>query len=145
MNRMVKILAAFSVLFMGTARAQSSMPLTTTIPFDFFVGDKLLPAGDYISVIDVRSHEIVMLSADGGTGVLGLYFLISNEKNAVPGTSQLVFNKYSEDRIFLSRIWHENVRTGVELPKSRREREAVTTTLITHNQPATVTVLARTH
>src|ERR1041384_6947693 len=145
MNQILKILVAFIVLFMGTARAQSSAPLTTTIPFDFYVGDRLMPAGEYVTVVDVQLHQIVMLPADSpGRGALGLYFLISKERNEVPDGSNLVFNKYSSDRIFLARIWHDGVRTGVELPKSRREREAVTATLITHSQPATVTILART-
>lgn len=145
MNRILKILAAFSILFVGTARAQSSRPLTSTIPFDFYVDNRIMPAGEYITVVDVQLHQIVMLPVDSpGTGALGLYFLISKERNEVPESSQLVFTKYSPDRIFLTRIWHDGVRTGVELPKSRREREAVTATLITHNQPATVTILART-
>src|SRR5690349_8395967 len=116
MSKVFKVVAVFGILFMGTAHAQSSIPLIVTIPFDFYVGDKLLPASDYSATVDIRLHQIVIREMDGPAGALGLYFPVTTETNAVPDACQLVFNKYGNDRIFLSRIWHQGVRPGVELP-----------------------------
>jgi hypothetical protein len=67
--------------------------------------------------------------------------LFYRETPTTDSTCKLVFNKYSEDRIFLSQIWRDG--DGVELPKANREREAVTSKLLTGVRPTVITILAR--
>ena len=72
-----------------------------------------------------------------------MFFITSKAKISDTVTSKLIFNKYSDQRIFLSQIWREGANDGVSLPKSRRERDSVTSQLITGNRPTILTVLAK--
>ena len=105
-------------LMVPATQAQSIM-LKADIPFNFVVGDKQLPSGEYhvkqlrpgvIQVQDkvTRSSAIVMT-----TGV---------QTGKTLDVGKLVFNRYG-DNYFLSRIWEPSSITGRQLPKSRLERE----------------------
>ena len=105
-------------LMVPATHAQSIM-LKADIPFNFVVGDKQLPSGEYhvkqlqpgvIQVQDkvTRSSAIVMT-----TGV---------QTGKRSDVGKLVFNRYG-DNYFLSRIWEPSSITGRQLPKSRLERE----------------------
>ena len=47
MKTISMVLVALAIILIGVANAQSSCPVSATIPFDFYVADELLPAGEY--------------------------------------------------------------------------------------------------
>jgi hypothetical protein len=105
-------------LMVPATQAQSIM-LKAEIPFDFVVGEKRLPSGEYhvkslsptttqIQSKDARSTAIVLT-----TGM---------QAAKISNTGKLVFNRYG-DQYFLSKIWTPSSDLGRELPKSRLERE----------------------
>ena len=102
--------------------AQSARSKITNIPFDFIVGEKTLPAGEYTFEPNRRDSDNVWLiqSRKGNASVL--VATISVRANQSPDETQLVFRKYG-DQYFLSQIWTPGGNTGRELLITRSERE----------------------
>jgi hypothetical protein len=108
----------------ASANAQLSIPIKAKIPFDFNVGNKKLPAGEYtFSRLSGFSDSKTMLvsNLDSSTSVFQLTFgaQVLTPKNE----STLVFHKYF-DRYFLEQIWTGGEQEGTQLPESRSERTA---------------------
>jgi len=130
-GKVIKRLTMLSLVSMFTlcaavasANAQLSNPIRAKIPFDFNVGDKKLPAGDYsFSRLSGASDNrvISISSADASTHLFQSTFEASvlTAKNK----SILVFHKYG-DQYFLEQIWTGGEQEGTQLPESRGERTA---------------------
>ena len=125
----------------GALHAQSSAPLVADVPFAFFAGDTAMPAGEYRVWLNKDIQKVVVDPVEPRSGVFLPAF--GADAKARPDKCVLVFNKYSEDRIFLNRIIHEGNSIASEMMKSKRERESVTSTLTSGLRPTTVVVLAR--
>ena len=121
---MLSLVSMFSLCAaVATANAQLSTSIKAKIPFDFTVGNKKLPAGEYTfsrlsgfsdnNVISVRGADA---SAHVFQSTLGAHVLTPKDK------STLVFHKYG-DQYFLSQIWTPGGSTGRELLMPRLERE----------------------
>ena len=139
----MKPLISLFALVAGTVAtlcAQSSIPLTIDIPFAFYHGDTQMPVGEY-EVLRFGLGAVLVRSTDGRESAVRL----SDNATAkqLPKKKALVFRKYGEDRYFLGWIWHTGVQVGTEFPKSKKEREAVTSTLVSSTRPNTVMILAR--
>ena len=94
------------------------------IPFDFSVGNKKLPAGDYTVVqVNPASDQAVLQprSKDGrGSAMVQMSATIGRaEKSA-----RLVFNRYG-DNYFFSQAWVDGDRNGLQAPAPRSERAIV--------------------
>ena len=106
----------------ASANAQLSNPIRAKVPFDFNVGDKKLPAGEYtFSRLSGPTENKVMSvnSADGRAHVFQSTFearVLTPKKD-----STLVFHKYG-DQYFLEQIWSSGEQEGTQVPKSRSER-----------------------
>lgn len=124
----------------ATLCAQNSRPITAEIPFAFFVGDRQMPAGEY-RVTETSAKMIIVRSEDcRGAAVLQSF---AARKMEPKKRDTLVFRSYGEGRYFLGWIWCAGSATGTEVPKSEKEREAVTSTLVSSTRPTTVVILAR--
>lgn len=112
-----------TVIGLSSASGQTSgaPQMTANIPFDFNVGDKTLPAGDYtVRCINPASDQkaLQLLARDGGARVLV-------QTNSVIGktseNAKLVFNRYG-DRYFFAQAWLPADNTGLQAPKSGYEK-----------------------
>ena len=106
----------------ASANAQLSNPIRAKIPFDFSVGNKKLPAGEYtFSRLSGFSDNTVVSvsSSDASAHVFQSTFAahVLTPKNE----STLVFHKYG-DQYFLEQIWSGGEQTGSQVPESRSER-----------------------
>ena len=110
------LLAAVSI------NAQTERTQVTNIPFNFNVGNKTLPAGDYVVKPNRRGNDGAWLvqSKDGRDSVL--VNTRSMQASKTQKMTKLVFNKYGE-QYFLSQIWTDGSDSGRELPMRRQERE----------------------
>jgi hypothetical protein len=105
-------------LMVPATQAQSIM-LKANIPFDFVVGEKRLPSGEY----HVKSLNPVLTQIQSKDGHSTAIVLTTGMQAAkISDAGKLVFNRYS-DQYFLSKIWAPSSDSGRELPKSRLERE----------------------
>ena len=106
----------------ASANAQLIYPIRAKIPFDFSMGDKKLPAGEYtFSPLSGFSgnRTISVSNVDFGTRVFQSTF--GAQVLTPKDESTLVFNKYG-DQYFLEQIWTVGERVGAQLPESRSER-----------------------
>ncbi len=106
----------------ASANAQLSNPIRAKIPFDFNVGEKKLPAGDYtFSRLSGFSDNKAMLvsSADARAHVFQSTFEARILK--AKDDSTLVFHKYG-DQYFLKQVFSGGEEEGNQLPESRSER-----------------------
>jgi hypothetical protein len=118
---MMAVVVFFVTLAVTSVQAQG-VNMSVTIPFDFTVGGKTLPAGEYYlqrtadgarPVTQIRSRD----------KILSIYLPQSHpvQDMEVPQESKLVFNKYG-DQFFLSQVWIFGRRIGEELPRTSKER-----------------------
>lgn len=109
------------------AQAQSSERISVNVPFDFVVGAKTLPAGDYTIMRIGRDSAGTLLvrSADGRNSEL----IQTNgvQAAATQKAARLDFHRYG-NRYFLFQLWTPGSNAGRELPKSRLERGVETET-----------------
>jgi hypothetical protein len=89
-----------------------------TIPFDFWMGQKLLPSGNYL--IDLTRDKIVFREErEGQTAVV--FVTIPESRFAPPETGELVFHRYA-DEYFLAGVWTPVSKDGRSVPKTSREK-----------------------
>ena len=112
----IALLALAGVVGMGKAMAQNEVRVK--VPFDFAVGNKVLPAGTY-SITPVSEWAIEIQNRDTNDALLTVVNQDSNE----PGKNVLVFNKYS-GHYFLREILCESARMNVDLPTTKIEQRA---------------------
>ena len=121
MIAMIVLLGSLAI----SAKAQTNgrMALIANIPFQFSIGNKSLPAGEYTvqSISDDSSYVVLRIqSRDGKTSAM---LLTSTVKGKAPARSRLVFHRYG-DRYYLRQVWVGGDSTGLEARKSRAERAA---------------------
>ena len=127
------ILAAFAVLLMATAAHAQSTTLRATVPFDFVVGDRAYPAGDYLftnnnSVLNITNTQ------QPKTAVI----LSNSCESVTPSTdTKLVFDRM-DGYLFLRQLWVAGKYHGRELSRSRTETRLAQD----HSQVESVTVAA---
>jgi hypothetical protein len=119
------MIVLLTVAGLSTAKAQTShaAELRANIPFEFNVGNKTLPAGEYaVRCVNPASDlKVLQLrSSDGGASVLV-------QTNSVIGKSQenakLVFNRYG-DHYFFAQAWLPADNIGMQALKSRNEKQS---------------------
>jgi hypothetical protein len=122
-KRAKAILSAMALIaILATASstsAQSNYGIRITVPFDFTIGDKSYPAGQYtvgssLDLIRVRSTD------DKRTAFVTSTIRIGTAVDE--HRSQLEFNRYG-DRYFLHAVWLGPL--GRQLPKDKIERELI--------------------
>ena len=131
--RVLIALTFFAVLMVPATQAQSIFK--AEIPFDFAVGDKWLPAGEY-QVKPVSERVTLIQSQDARSSALAMTMPVNAGKTS--DVTKLVFNRYG-DQYFLSKIWTRSSDTGRELTKCRLEREVAAQSRV---KPAATAVAA---
>jgi hypothetical protein len=107
------------------AHGQSlSTHVLAKIPFDFSVGDKKFPAGEYSVGRALSGSDDTVLQVSSVNGNLTAFRLTSENLNlARKGSDTLVFHQYG-DQYFLSEVWPAGGTVGRTLLESRGERAA---------------------
>lgn len=123
-KQLLPIAATLSLFLMlgVAAAAQTTREMTITVPFNFYVGKTVLPAGTY---------TVYRTSTNSGDGFLlrdanNQPKLVFNARQAqsagAPEESRLEFRRY-DDQYFLARFWTAGNNIGRELQPTRLERE----------------------
>ncbi len=122
MNRIaaIALLVIATSITAGNASAQSVV-LKVDVPFNFSVGDTLLPAGSYAVGFD-QAHADVLLIEDRTRTVRAMAYV---ERGLIGrGTLHtLTFHRYG-GQYFLSEIHLNSAMEGVLLPETKLERQA---------------------
>ena len=117
---LLSVVAAFSLMASVTI-AYAAVVMRVDVPFDFYLGDQLLPAGEYQFNMDssngAAAPSIMVQSTNGqGIGMLA----------ALPGvhadraTNQLRFNQYGQ-KYFLSSVSIHGRKATLKVYKLQKE------------------------
>ncbi len=118
---MKQFIFAFGLLTSIGSLALQAQILVAKIPFDFQVGTKAMPAGNY----QIHEKSRLLTLRRSGSKPMGAVWLTSPEERKDGATSgQLVFKRYG-DQYFLKTMWVPNSREGFVLPQSSQERELI--------------------
>jgi hypothetical protein len=119
-----------ALLTMATAAQAQHTKVSATIPFNFVVGDRAYPAGDYSFT---NSGVVLQINNAGQTGT-EMLLSQSCERARPSETTKLVFQKMG-GYYFLQQIWVAGNSRGRELPISRTEIQ------VAQNQEETKSVI----
>lgn len=127
MKRQAYTLVALLVLVGSMAVAAQAQnngrtELRASIPFQFHVGDKIMPAGEYtVTQINPSSSAAALqLRAKDGSSVM---IQMQSVTARAHDRARLVFNRYA-DGLYFSQAWTSSDADGLQAPKSKAERAA---------------------
>ena len=109
--------AVLAILNVPAPALAQSTAMIVTIPFDFHVGAKTLPAGTYIVN---RQGEAIKLSDSSGHSAFVISMAVPNP--AAKLDNQLVFNRYGNDA-YLTEVRWLGYTAGRGLAKTTNEVE----------------------
>lgn len=111
------VLLGLSVLLMAAAAQAQQTKVQANVPFDFVVGDRTYPAGEYSLRSVTNDGAVIQLTNDVDARNVN-----SNScRNATLATqTKLVFRKMG-DEYFLYQVWTEGNLSGREFPRSDTE------------------------
>jgi hypothetical protein len=115
----IALVALASFITVGSISAQERS-VRAAVPFDFTVGNKLIPAGTY-TVSSESANVILIQSGDRHITVMSTAFADSKQ----PKQSVLVFNKYG-DQYFLHEILCSSGAMNLQIPASKIEKRVQT-------------------
>lgn len=103
----------------ASANGQTSNMVTATIPFDFVVADKTLPAGKYSIRSATQAGDVLKIGSRDGKSSAMRFSDSIREKRENP-TARLVFHRYGQ-KYFLAEVWSGD-EYGRELRRCKTER-----------------------
>ena len=118
MNRMIPMFGLMALMGAASLVAQTAN-VRATIPFDFRVGERLMPAGNYTLT---QSSAALFLRKEGDNRNTAISMTNSTYHSGDVSNAGLEFNRYG-NVYFLSKIWSADSSFGRELVKTSQERE----------------------
>ena len=117
----IALLAITVGLAVGVASAQLPEPLTFRTPFAFAVGDRVLPAGEYI--VRASSTPMMILSFTSADGKANAFIRsIPVQKAETETRTSLVFHRYGV-HYYISEIWTPGESIGRTMMRGSSELE----------------------
>lgn len=143
MKKLFSVMAIGGLLALSlaaTAHAQMpGVPVRATIPFDFIVRGKVLPAGNYeIERVTDEPSGLLLRNVNNKHEHI-VFETESVEARRVPNHNVLVFNVYGGE-YFLSEVVTAGEQNGRELAPTRAERTLRREMAQNQAEPQTVTV-----
>lgn len=124
--RLVMLFALSAVAGVVSAQAQTAQhPVVVNVPFEFVVGGKTLPAGEYVIRRAARESDKALLvtSAGGGGSELAMTYAVEADgSRRQTARASVDFHRYG-DKYFLFQVWTSGATAGRALPRSRQERD----------------------
>ncbi|HZD49382.1 MAG TPA: hypothetical protein VE178_11620 [Silvibacterium sp.] len=139
------LLALAGLVSAGSALAQSRHEVRASVPFEFSVGNKVLPAGNYtfdsesgptltnavlIQNVDQPKYSVLVRGVEAPWEVQPIY---------VAQHTRLVFDNYSGEH-FLREVRGPLAAVNVEIPKSKAEQGAAHNQIASTSGPGQTTI-----
>lgn len=116
----ITTLSFLVVMGLPIAQARTERRIKVNVPFDFYMRDRVLAAGEYeVKEIAEGGAGILVRSADGREQLIALT-VNTEQKGRQGAAARLVFHRY-DDQYFLAAAWID-ASQGHALNESRRER-----------------------
>ena len=126
MKKLIRISAFLSLMFVfsvvfASAQRQTVKQYSVNVPFEFNVGQKSYPAGDYqIKLVKISSDAVSLSVMDGENKNLQTV-IAPRRGDAATDEPKLIFSRY-KNRRFLSQV--KTKETGFALIKTAAEKRA---------------------
>ena len=111
----IALLAIANFAMAGMSFAQS-YGVKANVPFDFTVGNKVLPAGTY----QIQSKSGVVISIRNHDKPIAMLTTVDQDGASSKDGGKLIFHKYG-DQYFLSEILSDSATMNVYVPRSKAE------------------------
>ena len=122
--RLIAMIVLIGSMAVAAQAQNSGRPLLRVyVPFQFNVGNKTLPAGDYLVGSVNDSSPNVVLSIQSSDGKAGAMLMMRSVQGKTPDRAKLMFNRYG-NQFFFAQTWVGGRNIGLEAPRSRAERVA---------------------
>jgi hypothetical protein len=118
-TNLVRILA-IAALAAASGLAQNYAILQANVPFEFTMGNKTMPSGEYLVDPSLNANVMVFRSADRKHSYLIMGTAVTSP--AGQRAPKLVFHRYG-NQYFLSEVWTRGGDQGSQFPRTPRERE----------------------
>lgn len=119
MKNLRSVLFTLTVLLMATAAQAQQTAVKADVPFDFVVGDRAYPAGEY--ALKSMSNSNVPIRIENVEEAAAVVVNSNACSSVRPATAtKLIFHRVG-DHYFLYQIWTEGNTLGREFPLSRTE------------------------
>jgi hypothetical protein len=119
----LRMFALFALLLVAVGSSLGQLPASqgvkADVPFAFSAGDQMFPAGEY-TVINAGSSGVLTIRQTGGSGKMTVSHAAARSGPA--DKTKLVFHRYGY-RYMLSQIWVAGNSQGVQLPRTKLEKE----------------------
>ncbi len=116
---MLMLLVGLTLATAAVSANAQSRKVIANIPFEFVVGDKTLPGGEYSLRSATAGDKILMVQgADNGKSALRHSYPTEQIRNKTH--ARLLFHRYGQS-YFLVEVW-DGQSTGRRIVKSRQER-----------------------
>ncbi|NUM44695.1 MAG: hypothetical protein HUU38_08295 [Anaerolineales bacterium] len=137
-------LAGFLMLFLLALPAFADRTnLIADISFPFYAGNELMDPGQYTLTQPHDQLTATMVRfVDQPKAVIVANYGTTSRDPSTKG-AYLVFNKYPDGRHFLAQAWMPGAALGTQIVRSRKEKESVSSRLVTQARPTRVIVLAK--
>jgi len=121
MNRLHSAFFGLGLLLAASTVQAQDNGVKADIPFDFVVGNQMLPAGEYTVVNQGPVNQAILIRSDEGkAAIMSLTQPCSSFSPSAK--TKLVFHTMA-GRYFLYQIWTQGNSSGRQLPKSKAEVE----------------------
>lgn len=123
-NLVILSLVVVFALMTSSAFAENEFHMRVNVPFDFYVGDQSLSAGEYTFAMSSgllpTASSVKIFTLDGKP-----ICIVNTQagQDEVKSTDLLRFNQYG-DKQFLSSISIRGFRAGLQMPKLEKELRA---------------------
>jgi hypothetical protein len=122
MIRAVQMVAAIALLMMiSTSASAQSLHSTATVPFEFRMGDKVLPAGSYTVYEESQQGQGLLTLVDAHSKKLAVSYAFPVDSTSPAVNAQWLFHRYG-DNYFLAEIRIKGRSQDQRLPVSRSEK-----------------------
>ncbi|HTY64308.1 MAG TPA: hypothetical protein VMG30_18810 [Acidobacteriota bacterium] len=135
MKKYMVVLSFVVVFSMMSGFVFAGENMRINVPFAFYMGDQLFPAGEYrfdMSYGNYATGSILNIWTPKGTDTRLLGTTAGTDKDKL--ANQLVFNKYGQ-KLFLSTVTIEGYKATLKMQKLERELRSQA-----EQAPATITV-----
>jgi hypothetical protein len=112
--KLLMILSVMVLLAASSAFVQSPERVVVNVPFEFTVGSKTLPAGEY-TIRQILPSRLLIRSNDGHHAVIAMTYDV--QAKAEQSSARLLFTRYG-DQHFLYQVFTPGTNRGRELTRS---------------------------
>ena len=115
MKNKFTIVALMVFTLLTTVAFAASDAQTANVPFEFHVGDRVMPAGNY--TISQLNPQTLLIREDGKKVQQQVALTFQTDRSGIDNSAKLVFHKVGE-QYFLVQVWGANTQVGHEITAS---------------------------